>query len=120
MSSLVAYLPFGSACLLTAGFALVLLGCGAPSQPPAARGSASFMGVSTTNAQRVVYVIDASGAMVPYLQFIRHHLKDSLENLSDEQSFAIIFYQGGQAIGIFLNGDEILPPEGRPPPKHPV
>lgn len=65
--------------------------------PAPARGSASFMGVSTTNAQQIVYVIDASGAMIAYMPIILSHLRNSLDALSPEQRFAIIFYQGGSA-----------------------
>lgn len=72
--------------------------------PAPERGSASFMGVSTTNAQEIVYVIDASGAMIAYLQFILRELKNSLEALSPQQSFAIIFFHRNEAVLVPTGG----------------
>jgi hypothetical protein len=66
----------------------------------AVEGSATFMGVSASNAQRVVYVIDASGSMIAYLQFILHELTKSLDALSEQQSFGIVFFQSNQALAV--------------------
>jgi hypothetical protein len=66
--------------------------------PPPVQGSASFLGVSTSNAQRVVYVIDASGTMIPYLPIVLKELASSLEQLTDQQSFSIVFFQRNEAI----------------------
>lgn len=63
-------------------------------------GSASFMGVSASNAQRIMYVIDASGSMIAYLQFILHELSKSLDSLTEQQSFGILFFQRNQAVAV--------------------
>src|SRR5690606_13143586 len=57
-----------------------------------------------SNAQRIVYVIDASGGMIPYLPFIINELRKSLDRLTSEQSFAIVFYQGDDAILVPTGG----------------
>lgn len=63
-------------------------------------GSASFMGVSASNAQRIAYVIDASGSMIAHLQFILHELERSLDALTEEQSFGIVFFQRNEALAV--------------------
>jgi hypothetical protein len=66
---------------------------------------ATFVGLSSSNARRIVYAIDASGSMIAYLQIVLDELARSLQNLSPSQSFAIIFFQGNVAIEV--------PPAGR-------
>lgn len=61
-------------------------------------GGAAFAGVSASNARRIVYVIDASGSMVPHLQIVLQELARSLAALSPEQSFGIIFFKGNDAV----------------------
>lgn len=61
--------------------------------PPPAQGSASFLGLSTSNARRVVYIIDASGGMIPYLRIVLQELARSLHALTDQQSFSVLFFQ---------------------------
>ena len=51
-----------------------------------------FAGAKATNARRIVYVVDASGSMVTFLQIVLNELFRSLEQLDDRQQFAIIFY----------------------------
>lgn len=51
-----------------------------------------FAGVRATNARRIVYVVDASGSMVTFLQIVLDELFRSLEQLDERQQFAIIFY----------------------------
>ncbi|HRQ75771.1 MAG TPA: hypothetical protein PK098_07615 [Phycisphaerales bacterium] len=79
--------------------------------PPAARGSVSFLGLSTSNARRIVYVIDASGSMIAYLQIILQELGRSLESLTPQQSFGIVFFQRSEAL--------VVPPPRRLMPATP-
>ncbi|TVQ53821.1 MAG: hypothetical protein EA377_07125 [Phycisphaerales bacterium] len=62
--------------------------------------AARFMGVSTSNAREIVYVIDASGPMIAYLQIVLRELTRSLDQLSDEQRFGIVFFQRDEAIAV--------------------
>lgn len=73
--------------------------------PPPVQGSASFLGVSTSNAQRVVFVIDASGTMIPYLPIVVKELAKSLDQLTEQQEFSIVFFQRNDAM--------LLPPQRR-------
>lgn len=66
--------------------------------PPS--GGASFLGVRTTNAERIAYVIDASGTMIAYIQLIVRELARSLDALSPEQSFGIVFFQRSEALAV--------------------
>jgi hypothetical protein len=59
---------------------------------------ASFAGTSATNARQIVYVIDATGSMIAHLQIVVDELSRSLSNLSPQQSYAIIFFQGHEAL----------------------
>lgn len=65
---------------------------------PAGEQSARFLGLSATNARDIVYVIDASGSMIRSLQIVVEELARSLDRLSDEQRFSIIFFQRNEAI----------------------
>lgn len=60
--------------------------------------AASFAGTSATNARRICYVIDATGSMIAHLQIVIDELSRSLSNLSPQQSFAMIFFQGSSAL----------------------
>jgi hypothetical protein len=62
--------------------------------------SATFGGVTGSNARKIVYVIDASGSMVPYLQIVIDELTRSLSNLSTRQSFAVMFFQGNNVVEV--------------------
>ena len=73
--------------------------------PPRARfssrpqpGVAAFGGLRTTNARRIVYVIDASGSMIRTLSVVLQELASSIEGLSEAQSFGIIFFQRNEAV----------------------
>jgi hypothetical protein len=66
---------------------------------------ASFAGLSSTNARKIVYVIDASGSMIMHHQIVRDELARSLENLSPQQSFSVIYFQANNAVEV--------PPGGR-------
>ncbi len=66
--------------------------------PPLPRGSATFAGLLSSNARRIVYVIDASGSMIRSMHIVIEELARSLDGLSAEQSFAVIFFRGDEAI----------------------
>ncbi len=66
--------------------------------PPRAPASASFVGLTTTNARRIVYVIDASGSMIRSLQIVVEELARSLDRLSRAQEFGVIFFQRNEAV----------------------
>lgn len=46
------------------------------------------------NARRIVYVIDASGSLIDSLDFVINELKRSINDLTDQQWFSVIFFQG--------------------------
>ncbi len=60
--------------------------------------SATFVGIRSTNARRIVYVIDASGSMIRSLKIVLEELARSLDALAGPQSFGIIFFQGDEAL----------------------
>ncbi len=66
--------------------------------PPLPRGSATFAGLLSSNARRIVYVIDASGSMIRSMNIVIEELARSLDGLSAEQSFAVIFFRGAEAV----------------------
>lgn len=68
----------------------------AAAAPIAAR--ADFAGLSTSNARRIVYVIDASGSMIRTLPIVLDELERSLVRLDPEQSFALVFFQADRAV----------------------
>lgn len=72
--------------------------------PKAGANAATFAGVRGSNARRIVYAIDASGSMVAHLQLVVQELDRSLQGLSPQQSFSVIFFQGMEAVE--------LPPAG--------
>jgi hypothetical protein len=53
---------------------------------------AKFFG-SGGNARKVVYLVDASGSLIDTLPFVIKELKRSISELSDAQSFSVIFFQ---------------------------
>ncbi len=76
-------------------------------QPSAVEGSASFVGLTTTNARRIVYVIDASGSLIASLQVVIRELSRSLRELTAKQSFSIVFFQQDRALAV-PPGDRLL------------
>lgn len=54
---------------------------------------ASFFG-SGGNARRLIYLVDASGSLIDTLPFVINELKRSINELSEQQSFTVIFFQG--------------------------
>lgn len=73
--------------------------------PQANINGASFAGLSSTNARKIVYVIDASGSMIMHHQIVLDELARSLDNLSPQQSFSIMYFQANNAVEV--------PPVGR-------
>jgi hypothetical protein len=61
--------------------------------PPPMRDAATFAGITSTNARRIVYVIDASGSMITSFPNVVAELERSLRGLTEEQSFAVVFFQ---------------------------
>lgn len=74
---------------------------------PQAR-SVSFAGVSAQAAERVVYVVDASGSMVSSYAFVRARLAHSISQLSPTQRFQVILVRGTPDAGADV---QMLPPE---------
>jgi hypothetical protein len=68
--------------------------------PRPAEGSVTFVGVQATNARRIVYVVDASGSLLGTLQVVVQELGRSLEALSPQQEFSIIFFQQDRALPV--------------------
>ena len=80
---------------------------GAPDIPANLLGAADesmpvieFAGAKATNATRIVYVVDASGSLVSWMQVVLNELFRSLEQLDDRQQFAVIFFQEDRAIEV--------------------
>lgn len=64
-----------------------------------------FSGLSSTNARRIVYVIDASGSMIRSLQIVVQELARSIDALSPQQRFAVVFFQGNAALPVPPKGE---------------
>jgi hypothetical protein len=54
---------------------------------------ATFAGLGARRAESVVYVVDASGAMVSSLKFILEELERSVRGLSSGQRFAVVLFR---------------------------
>lgn len=61
-------------------------------------GSASLLGVSGSDVQRVVYCIDASGSMIRSLPMVLEHLGRSMAQLTPPQRFSVVFFQDNEAV----------------------
>ncbi len=55
--------------------------------------NANFFG-SGGNARNIVFVVDASGSLLDTFPFVILELKKTVRNLSEKQTFTIIFFQG--------------------------
>lgn len=61
-----------------------------------------FAGVQARRAQRIVYVVDASGPMASSLAFVKGELARSIGALAPDQSFQVLFFReaaGGSSHG---------------------
>lgn len=65
----------------------------APAPVVAAPTPVSFAGVQAPRAQRVVYVVDASGAMTSSLKFVKEELARSIARLDASQSFQVVVFR---------------------------
>ncbi len=83
-------------------------GTGSDFGPHAAQGSATFVGITSSNARRIVYVIDASGSMISSFQIIIEELGRSLESLNPQQQFQVVFFQKNDAV-IARKMDKLVP-----------
>ena len=61
--------------------------------------SASFFG-SGGNARRIIYIVDASGSLIDTLPFVILELKKSIQRLSEQQMFTVVFFQGDVVIEV--------------------
>ncbi|HVZ94753.1 MAG TPA: hypothetical protein VG797_09605 [Phycisphaerales bacterium] len=57
-----------------------------------------FAGVGASNAESIIYVVDASGSMVSTFKYVLARLERSVEKLASTQRFQVIFFQRGDAI----------------------
>lgn len=72
--------------------------------------SASFAGIQGQRAQRIVYVIDGSAAMVTTMPFLKDEIARSVQRLQPPQSFAIVVFRrppgSGEAV-VEVFGDSL-------------
>ncbi len=61
------------------------------------RSSVSTAGIRQSSATRIVYLLDASGSMIGAYPTAVHEVVQSIARLSDEQSFAVVVFQRGEA-----------------------
>ncbi len=52
------------------------------------------------NARSIVYIIDAGGMMIDTMPFVLDELKRSINSLSEQQKFNVIFFPGGKAFEV--------------------
>jgi len=75
---------------------------------------ASFAGLGARRASRVVYVVDASGAMVTSLGLVIDELERSIARLGESQRFQVILYRdrrradGGEVYEAYEGGSRLL------------
>ncbi|MCA9284112.1 MAG: hypothetical protein KDA22_02770 [Phycisphaerales bacterium] len=84
----------------------------APATPIPVQVPATFAGLRASNAQKVVYVVDASGSMIGALPVVIDELARSLRSMVPQQEFAIIFFQRNQSLAV--------PPRDRLTPARPA
>lgn len=63
-------------------------------------GEAATMYGTGGNAKKLAYIIDASGSLLDSMPFVINEIKRSVSELSDKQSFTIIFFQGEEVIEV--------------------
>lgn len=66
----------------------------------AGEGTTRFAGLATSRANRIIFVIDASGSMIRGLPIVLEELTRTLDLLEDDQYFGVIFFQGNEAIPV--------------------
>jgi hypothetical protein len=80
-------------------------------RPGETKGQVTFVGLTSSNARRIAYVIDASGSLIASLQVVVEEMARSLEGLAPPQEFSIIFFQQDRAL--------VVPPASRMLPARP-
>ncbi len=63
------------------------------------------------NTPKIAYVVDASGSLMDTLPFVIQELKKTINELSDQQSFTVIFAVDGKALEIPPSGLKQATPE---------
>ncbi len=69
------------------------------------RGTATFAGLTASNAAKIVYVVDASGSMLVTLPIVIEELNRSIGKLDNGQEFSVFCFQ--------KNASVALPPQGK-------
>lgn len=57
-----------------------------------------FAGMGASNAESIIYVVDASGSMVSTFPFVLDRLEQSVGKLATTQRFQVIFFQRDEAV----------------------
>jgi nucleotide-binding universal stress UspA family protein len=57
-----------------------------------------FAGMGASNAESIIYVVDASGSMVSTFPFVLDRLEQSVSKLATTQRFQVIFFQRDEAV----------------------
>lgn len=66
------------------------------------------------NAKRIAYIIDASGSLIDTLPFVMSELKRSIQGLSEQQFFTVVFFgHGGKVAEIPPPGLKAITSESR-------
>ena len=76
------------------------LAIGLPGGTGGTLGSVEFAGLRGGDARRIAFVVDASGSMIGILPTVVRELDRSIANLSQRQSFAVVFFQGDRAVAV--------------------
>ncbi|MFM9995045.1 MAG: hypothetical protein ACKVU4_04500 [Phycisphaerales bacterium] len=77
-------------------------------------GGATFAGLGTKRARSVVYVVDASGAMVTNFKWIKDELLKSVVALSPTQRFQVVLFRDRTGTGDTGTFEVFLPEGGEP------
>lgn len=80
------------------------------SQDESAIQGATFAGMGAKRAGSVVYVVDASGAMITSLKFVLAELERSVRNLSSAQKFQVVLFRDRGGTVMY----DIFSPRGDP------
>ncbi|MBL0928031.1 MAG: hypothetical protein IBJ11_10335 [Phycisphaerales bacterium] len=66
-----------------------------------------FAGLGASNAERIVYVVDASGAMISSFPIVRDELRKSVSRLAPTQEFQVVFFRAGEALAAPHPADQL-------------
>ncbi|WP_432797568.1 vWA domain-containing protein [Poriferisphaera sp. WC338] len=59
----------------------------------------NFFG-SGGNARKIIFVVDASGSLIDTMKYVLLELQKTIRNLSDKQTFTVIFFQGNEVFEV--------------------